>query len=289
MNVGQVLVNDVIKDEGTDYAAPGDYYVDLQRSIITFARDMVIGEDDVVRISFTGVVDSADEPVNNGAEVFKHILNNEAGILTAKLNTDWIYETKYANTRLFSTVFNADISYDEILRTLEHTSEAYILQDGDARLGLRPLQAVVPSKAKYIWNFQSKHHKQRKDRDSLYWKVRVHYKEDPQLTVWEFVEATATNIKLKFGVEKVLFVYTYFRDPVNAQALATSVLSLINKTYIEDTLPTILFDAFPGDLIKFSRTRFFDSSGEAAERTLRIIRIEKSPESASTTVAMEKI
>jgi len=162
MNVGQVLVNDVIKDEGTDYATPGDYYVDLQRSIITFARDIVIGEDDVVRISFTGVVDSADEPVNNGAEAFKHILNNEAVIPTTKLNTDWIYETKYANTRLFSTIFNADISYDEILRTIEHTTEAYILQDGDARLGLRPLQAVVPSKAKYIWNFQSKHHKQRK-------------------------------------------------------------------------------------------------------------------------------
>jgi len=288
-DVGQVFVNKVLKTEGEDYDTPGDYYVDLQRSRITFAKGVDVGEDDVVRVSFTGIVDSADDIVSNGAAIFKHILNNEAAILTTRLNTDWIYETMYTNTKSLAPFFNADEDYEGILRTIEHTTEAYILQDGDGRLGLRPLQTVVPSRAKYIWDFQSKQHKHNKDQKSIYWKVRVYYKEDPQLGTWLHTDAMDDNIDSKFEVKKMLPVHTYFRDSVNADALATNILGLINKTYIKDTLPAILFDAFPGDLIGFSRTRFFNADGTADELTMRLIRVGKSPKTTSTDVIMEPV
>jgi len=282
--VGKVTVNDVEKTKDTDY------YCDLQRSIIVFDASVDVGEDDIVLVSFTGMVNTADEVVENGAEIFKHILNNEANIDTTKLNVDWIYETRDANTKSLSILFYKDTPYDEILKTLEHTTEAFILQDGDARLGLRPLQTTVPSKAKYIWNFQSKGHRHNKDRDSLYWKVRVFYGENCQSQEWQVKEATDNDIKRKFGVEKELSIYTYFRDPSNAQALATKILSdYLNKTYITDELPMILFDQFPGELIPFSRTRFYDISGTASELSLRILRVEKNPQTGKTGVTLEKV
>jgi len=282
-DVGKVTV------DGTEKTKDTDYYVDQQRSIITFDVSVDIGEEDIVLVSFTGKVNSADEPIENGADIFKHIMNNEANIPTTKLNTDWIYEAKNANTKSLSVLFYKDTPYDEILETIEHTTEAYILQDGDARLGLRPLQTVVPSKAKYIWNFQSKGHRHNKSRGSLYWKVKVYYGENPQSQEWEIKEATDEDIKRKFGIEKDLPINTYFRDPSNAQALANTIIGLLNKTYIVDELPMILFDVFPGDLVPFSRDRFFDSSGTAAEVALRILRVEKNPQTGITGVIMEKV
>jgi len=282
--VGKVTVNEIEKTKDTDY------YVDLQRSIITFDKSVDVGEDDVVRVSFMGEVNSADEPIENGADAFKHIMNNEANVSTSKLNTDWIYETKNANTKELSILIYKDTPFDEIAKNIEHTTEAYILQDGQARIGLRPLQTTVPSKAKYIWNFQSKGHKHSKDRSSLYWKVKVYYNEDPQLQEWEVKEATNNNIKWKFGIEKELPpVHCYFKDPSYAQTLANNILNLLNKTPIEDELPMELFDVFPGDLLPFSRDRFFDSNGTASEVTLRVLRTEKSPQTEKTKVKMVKV
>lgn len=302
--VSRVKVDGVKKEKGTDYASPGDYYVDLRRSIIVFDRDLEIGEDNIVLVSFTGKVNSANEPfgtyvpvsgetpeyVSGPAEVFKDILNVEASLLTAELNTDWIYETKYANKKSVSIPLCKDTNFNEIIRTLEHSSEAYIIQDGEGRIGLRPLQTTVSSRAKYIGNFQSKGHMHRKSRDSLYWKVKVSYAEGIELEgKWPSEEAVDDDIKSKFGVEKELPMYCYFESNVAAQALATTILALLNKAYIEDELPMILFDVFPGDLVPFSRTRFFDSSGTASEIALRILRIEKNPQNGKTGVKMEKV
>ena len=282
-SVGKVMLNEVEKTKDTHY------YCDLQRSIITFDKSLDVGPEDIILVSFTGEVNDADEPVENGAEVFKWLLNNEAGIPTTRLNTDWIYETKYANTKSESILFYKDTPYEEILKTIEHTTEAYIIQDEEARIGLRPLQTTVPSKAKYIWDFQSKGHKHHKERESLYRKVKVYYGEDTQSQEWETKEATNNEMRWKHRVEKELPIYTYYRDPSNAQALATTILGLLNKPYIEDELPAILFDVFPGDLIPFSRTRFFDASGTADEVSLRVLRIEKNPQQGTTKVKMVKV
>lgn len=286
-SVGKVTVNDVEKTKDTDY------YVDPQRSIITFDVSQDVDVDDIVLISFTGTVNTADEPVANGAEVFKWILTYEAEVPVAALNMDWIYETKYANTKEESILFYKDTPYEEILKTLEHTTEAYILQDGEARIGLRPQQITVPSKAKYIWNFQSRGHTHHKSMDSLFWKVKVYYGENPQNQEWGIEEATDDEVKWKYGgrnkpLLRELPIYSYFRDPTNAKALATTIIGLLNKTYIEVELPAILFDAFPGDLIPYSRMRFFDTNGTANELTMRLLKVVKNLQTCKTKVTMEK-
>lgn len=285
LEVAGVKVNGVIKVLDTDY------YVDSQRSIITFDAGVEVKPEDIVLVSFVGQVDSANEAIVNGADVFKHIMNGEANLATVELQTDWLYETKYANTKSLSVPVYKDTNFNEIIKTIEHSTEAYITQDGAGKIGLRPLQATVTSKAKYIWNFQSRGHKHRKNRNSLYWKVKVYYNENVQTQEWAVAEAENADIKWKFKKEwiKELPVYCYFQATANAESLATAILSLLNKTFIVDKLPMILFDVFPGDLVPFSRTRFFDSSGTADEVSLRILKIEKNPQNGVTSVTMGKV
>jgi succinate dehydrogenase flavin-adding protein (antitoxin of CptAB toxin-antitoxin module) len=286
--VGSVSVNGVAKVEDTDY------YVDLQRSRITFDASFEITEDDIILVDFIAQVNAADEAIEDGADIFKHILNNEANVPTTELNTDWIYETKYANAKTCAVPLYKDTIFTDVIRTLEHSTEAYVLQDGAGRVGLRPQQTTVPSKAKYIWNHQSAAHEHRKGLDSLYWKVKVYYNENPQTQEWSVKEAQDDTIKWKFGkdvnfAEKVLSVYVYFSSSVNAQTLATNILSLLNKTSVEDELPMVLFDVYPGDLIPLSRDRFFNASGTASELVMRLLRIEKNPQTGTTHVKMEPV
>lgn len=285
LEVAEVKVDGDVKLKDTDY------YVDPQRNIITFDASIDVSPEDIVLVSFVGQVNTANEAIVNGADIFKHIMNDEADLATAELNTDWIYETKYANARNLSVPIYKNTNFNEIIKTIEHSTEAYITQDGSGKIGLRPLQTIVSSKAKYIWDFQSKGHEHRKNRNSLYWKVKVHYNENVQTQEWATVEAECTDIKWKFKPEwvKELPVYCYFQATINAQALATNILGLLNKTSIIDELPMILFDVYPGDLVPFSRTRFFDSNGTASEVSLRILRIEKHPQRGTTSVEMEKV
>ena len=51
----------------------------------------------------------------------------------------------------------------------------------------------------------------------------------------------------------------------------------------------LLFDVMPGDLIKFSRVRFYDLDGTASEITLRVLRISKSPASGGTSITAEVV
>jgi hypothetical protein len=274
----------VEKTKGTDF------FVDYQRSIITFVSTLTIAENDVIRVSFIGGVNSANESIVTGAEIFKKIMNGEAGLPTEKLNTDWIYETKYANTKSLTVFILKDMPFNEINRNLEHSTEAYVLQDGEGRIGLRPLQVSVRSNAKYIWNFQSKGHSHRRTKDNIYWKVKVYYGENPQSQeAQSFKEAQDDEIKWKYGVENGLEIYAYYSDSGSALTLAESILALLNKPYIEDELPAILFDVFPGDLIKFSRDRFFNEDGVANELTLRILKIGKTPQSGKTSLRMERV
>ena len=281
--VGKVTIN------GTEKTQDVDYFVDYQRSIITFLSTLTIGEDDVILVSFMGGVNSANEPLQKGAEIFKEIMNVEAGIPTEWLATDWIYETANAETRNLSVFLARDTSYNDITKNLEHSSEAFVLQDGEGRIGLRPLQTVVQSNSKYIWNFQSKGHTAYRTKSNIYWKVRVYYAQNPQTQEWSFKEVQNDEIDWKNNVKKELSIYVYFSAPSDALSLATSILSRLSKPYFKDELPMVLFDVFPGDLINFSRDRFFNEDGLADEVALQVLRVEKSPQSRKTSVKMETV
>lgn len=278
-----VMVNDVNKTEDTHY------YVDLQRSIITWAADQAIGPDDIVKVSFVASVDSADDAIANGAEVFKYLMNNKADVEDARLNLDFIYETKYTSVNPVSVYFFKDTAFDEIVRNIEHTTEAYSIQDEEGRLGIRPQQTTVPLSAKNIEGHQVFGHSQDVDKASLYWRVNVYYRSDPQSQDWEMVSDEDDTIFWKYGVRKELNIHCYFSSSASALALAANVLNLLNKSYMEDTLPMLLFDALPGDAMKFSRTRFYDTSGTAVELEVRLLSVDKNPQDGTTDITAEKI
>ncbi|GAH33601.1 unnamed protein product, partial [marine sediment metagenome] len=172
---------------------------------------------------------------------------------------------------------------------IEHSLEAYTFQDPFGRLGIRPQQTTVASKAKYIISDHMFGHSQKKDKSSLFWKVNIYYNKNLQSDVWEVKTATDNTMDWKYKVTKELPIHTYFRDAVNAQALATSILSLLNKAKVEVDLPMLFFDVMPGDLSVFSRERFYNSTGTANEITLRINRISKSPGSGRTLITAEVV
>jgi len=253
-------------------------------------KDMIsIHKQDIIGVRLTGIVNSADEPLYNGAEIFKYLMNNYRGLADSELNLDSIYEAKYANENDLAIPIEKEISFDEVVRTIEHSVEAYTFQDELGRLGIRPQQTVVASKAKYIIGSHTFSHFQKKGKSSLFWKVNIHYNRNLQTDDWEWKTATDDEILWKYGMTKELDIYTYFSVPSHANDLATSILNLLNKEQIEDELPMLLFDVMPGDLVKFSRDRFYDSDGVASEITLRIIKISKSPASGKTRATMEKI
>ncbi|GAH51590.1 unnamed protein product, partial [marine sediment metagenome] len=59
--------------------------------------DMItIQKGDIIKVSCKGFVNSADETIDNGAEIFKYLMNNYKGIQDSELNLDSIYATKSA-------------------------------------------------------------------------------------------------------------------------------------------------------------------------------------------------
>ncbi len=285
-SVGEVYKNWVTG--ATPLVEDVDYFVDLQRSIITFERDTFeLGSEDIIDIVFIGTVNSADEPIANGAEVFKFFMNEHYGLLNSELNLDSIYATKYAKTNPLSIFLYKDTPYREIVRTIEHSTEAFTFQDPEGRLGLKVQLAVAESNAKYIRNYNIFNHRQSKTRKLLFWKVNVFWNENPQLQEWEVKSAQDDDIWYRYKNRNELNIYSYFSAPSAAQDLADAILSLLNKETIENTVSMLLFDVMAGDIINFSRDRFYSTTGSASEIDLRIIRISKSPASGQTTITTE--
>jgi len=269
-----------------------DYFVDLQKSIITFETDFEVGEEDIVEIDFIGSVNSANVPIVNGADIFKYLMNNHYELSNSELNLDSIYRAKREKTAALAIFLYKDTPYREIVRTIEHSMEAYTFQDTEGRLGLKAQLATAESSAKYISNHQVFAHQQSRARSSLFWKVNVWYNEKPQSQEWDVKWAQDDAIWYRYKNRNILNVHSYFSYPYNAQTLATSMLALLNKETIENTVPMLLFDVMAGDIIKFRRDRFYSTEGsidEGSEIDLRIIRISKSPASGQTTITTELV
>ncbi|GAH87407.1 unnamed protein product, partial [marine sediment metagenome] len=179
---------------------------------------------DIIEVTFTGFVNSADEVIKNGAEIFKYLMNNYKGITDSELNLDSIYEAKYANENVLFLHIDNEVPFDEIVRTIEHSIEAYTFQDELGRLGIKPQQTIVASNAKYIVSDHIFGHSQRKDKSSLFWKVNIRYNKDYDDN-WQVKTATDNEINWKYGVTKELPIDTYFSVPSHAQSLATSILN----------------------------------------------------------------
>ena len=216
-------------------------------------------------------------------------MNNYKEIEDSGLNLDSIYESKYANEHELSVYIDKEASFNGIIRKIEHSIEAYAFQDSLGRLGIKPQQIVAASKAKYIISEHTFTHFQKRGRSSLFWKVIVYYNKNLQTDDWESKEAMDNEIYWKYDNKEELEIDTYLSAPSHAQSLATSILGLLNKGTVNNELPMLLFDVAAGNLVKFSRTRFYNASGTASEIDLRIIKITKTPSGGKTTIIAEEV
>lgn len=279
----QVRKNTEIMTAGTDY------YVDFQRSIITFDRDAIaIDEKDIIEVDFIGRVNSSDEPITNAADIFKHIMQTHRNISVGDLELDSIYDLKLHFTKALSPFFYRDTRFDTIVQNIEHSSKASTFQDGLGRLGLKRRLTQAPSNIKSIRDYQISEPQVESSPDSIYWKVNVHYAESPQDQKWKTEPASNENIKYIRNTEKEFDVYVYYENSFDAKELAIEILELINKDYVDFTVDALLFGRFPGDLALFNRNRFYNLAGAADDLLLRIIRISKSPSTKKTLIKAEE-
>lgn len=276
---------------GTPLTKDTDYFIDYQRGIIEFAEAYSIGDEDIIYVDFRGFVNSADELIENGADIYKDILNNQYGLSNTELDHDSIYGTKYDNEKNLSVPVYKEESFDDIIRTIEHSMKAFSCVDEQGRQGFKTLASSAPSNARDIRNFhilKGSYH-QEKGLDSIFKTVNVYYAEDIHTEEWQLKSKTDDDIYNKFKKEKLLDIYTYFSDSNNAETLVTDIWNFLNKDFANFTVKTVLYGLFPGDFIIFSRDRFYNTSGTASEISLRIISISQQPSAGRTQITAEVI
>ena len=282
-------VQKVLLDE-VEITKDTDYYVDYQRGIITIDRDgHNVTEETMIQITFIGIPDSANDPIVNGAEIFKHIVKNEYGLTDTGLELDSIYETKEKSTDELAVFLYQTEKYETIVRKLEHSLRAYTVPDGTGKLGLKYFQDSAPYNVRYIKNHQIFNYKQYSNPRAKYYRVNVYYQEVASTQEWQVEYDEDLDIQQKNKNSKELDIYTYLSNSYDAKQLATTILTLINHDYVTFTMSILLYDRFPGEVIKFSRDRAYNSNGTAVEELMRILRAELSPSDRQTIVTGEYI
>lgn len=285
--VHAVKVNDV---EGTKDT---DYYVDYQRAIVTFDRDFSIDWEEVeVEIHFTGIVNSADESVADGTEIFRYILLELIGLSLTELDHDSIYQTKYDSSINLAVPIHKEEGLTSIINKLENSVRANTFQDEKGRIGFQVAQTVPPSNVVYVENFHLAEggHSQAKRSDYLFSEINVFYKEDVKEKKWEVFTKTLPEFVWKYGKKrplKPLDIYAYFYSDTQASVLAEDIavkLAQLETGFIEDTLPWMLWGCRAGAIIKLSKDRFYSSSGTADEITVRLLTLNKTISSRQSTI-----
>lgn len=287
--VHKVFVNDVEKTKDTDF------YVDYKRGVVTFDKSVGIEwEKDIVKVRFTGTVDSALEAVINHSDVFKYIMNNIMGLSNDELDHDSIYETKYAFPQNLSVPIYKEESLAGIIHKIENSARASTFQDEKGRIGLQVAQTTPPSNVVYVENFHISEdgHSQEKGSDFLFKEINVFFNEDLSegKKKWEVFTKPLSEFVWKYGKRKLLKsldIYTYFTTSSPASALADDIatkLEQLEKGFIDETLKWMLYGCRAGGLIKLSKDRFFSESGTADEITVRLLKLDKMISSKQSTI-----
>lgn len=276
--VAELRVNDTALTEDSDY------YVDLQRSIITFDEAYDILEEDIIEIYLWGYEDSAGDLIDDGAEIFINLMIDHFGLSLSDLNLDSIYETKKLNEDPISLPVAKNTAFEDIFRTLEHTLRAYLGVDPSNKTYLKSFEEVAPSDSIFIRNHQISKYSEQKDHKSLYKTINVKYNEDLQTQEWDEKSASDSDIERKFKVDNKIDVNTFFKSPAYAQDLAFEILELVNKPDINLTIPGLVYEKKPGDMIKISRDRFFNIAGSSDELSFRLLKIQKKIQGMKTNI-----
>ena len=290
---GRIKEVEHVKVNGTTKTKDTHYYVDYQRGTIVFDKSVDIDwEEDEIEVYFIGIVNNALEGINKGADIFKYVMNILIGLSNDDLDHDSIYQTKAAVTTELSAVLYKEENLTNIIRKLENSVRAVTFQDEKGRIGFQVAQTIPPSNVVYVENFHmsKEGHMQKKGADFLFKEINVYYLENPDKKEWHTYTNQRYVFVYKYGKRnplKSLDIYTYFKTSSSAAVLATDLatkLTQLEKGLVKETLPWMLYGCRAGDLIKLSRTRFYSTTGEASEITVRLLKLEKAVASKKSTI-----
>jgi len=283
------------EDEWEEKVRDTDYYVDYKRAVILFDKTVELDwEEDIVEVGFSGIVNSAEEGIVNGGDIFKYIMNNLMGLSNDDLDHDSIYQTKAAaeaDMDLSVPLYKAE-SLTSIIRKIENSMRAATFQDEEGRIGLQVALTTPSSDVVYVKNFHiaKEGHRQKKGADFLFEEINVFFLEDVIGGKWQVETVALDEFVWKYGKRKLLKpldIYTYLKNTTPAIALANNIatkLTQLEKGLVEESLPWTLYGRRAGDLIKLSRNRFYSSSGTAEEITVRLLKLTKAVASKKSMI-----
>jgi hypothetical protein len=265
------------------------YFVDYGLGQFTLARGLAYVESDIIKVDFHGTTNDADEEISNPAEIFKYAMNEWLNVPDADLDLDSIYDTKALKTTALSLYLWKETGSQDLVRRIEQSSMTYSYQDAHGRLGLRVQQTAGATGIKYIPSIFVFDFSEDETQDTIYSTVNIYYGENPSQDKYLLLTKTANTIPWIYRVAKTLDVYVALASATDAGTLGDLILADLNKKKIRFNVPRSLYKNFPGDLIYFSRERFYDLSGTANTKLIRIVSISKQYGSGKTEITGEVI
>lgn len=267
-----------------------DYFDDPARGILTFVSTLTIADSDIIDVDFDGRMSGDNVLLENGALIFKDICNVALEQEDAELDLDSFWETKAAKTYALKVPLHKTQNSQEVIRTLEHSLGAYTMQDPEGRIGLKVLTSTLPSSAVRVLEHQLFGLTMERSRDALAYKtVNVFHSPVPGADTWSQVTRTSAVMGYKYRAKKSLDIYTYLSTAEDAGARANEILADLEQDKSEFNASQIMFGVQAGDLIIFTRPRYFDAQGTAVDKTLRVVKVGKSVGTMQTGAGAEEL
>ena len=280
--------------KGTTLLTGGtDYYVDYQRGRITLSKTLTLNDSDKIKVSFSGAVNSADESYENGAEQYRYLMTTWLGLAHSELNLDSIYRTKALRTQAVCTGLTGEVSSDDVIRSLEHSVQAYSFQDAQARIGLRVLGTTAPSSSPLVQASMIADDTLRCQRglDQTAAVITVYYNRDfSKDNAWSVVTLTRSqDIWQKRAVDDLDPFYTNLTGASDAQDCLSAISDALARKPVKFSTSQILFYTQPGDIILMTRSRFPGVTGLADALPVIVLSIDKNMGSRQTDIVGEAI
>jgi hypothetical protein len=273
-NDGRVKQIDAVKQNETTMVSGTDYTGLADLGMLVIHKATTWAASDQITVNFVGCVNAADEKIELAADIFKHFCKAEFTMVDAEFENDSIARTRNAKTQALKLVIGADFNSDDVLRTLEHSINGYIFQDGSGRLGIRPAETAARSGAPRIRDHQI--HDYGQTAGPVFLGVNVYYDQNPKTEEWKVETKTISTNAWKARAQKMLDILTALSSQSDASAMGTEIIALLDKDFPEIEVAGLLMQVNAGDVVPYTRTRAYNLSGTANEALLRVYSITKS-------------
>jgi len=280
-----------VRLNGVTQTAGTHYFDNPGQGIFTFVSTITIADGDIIAVDFEGRMSDDNVSLTNGALVFKDAMNELLGLADADLDLDTIWETKALKTATLAAPLFVTRDSQRFIRDLEVSLGAFTSQDAEGRIGLKALTTTASSSAIHIADHQlfGLEAESGSDDAESYYAVEILYSQDPQAQTWERVKRASAILAAKNGAIKTLTLETFLTTSADAITVGDAILAGLEADKVTFPAGSVAFGVQPGDLIVYSRARFFDEQGTAVDKTLRVLKADKNVATRQTAITAEAV